>query len=301
MQRKSLFTKILSATLVVVACGFIYGLLAEDWAGFVQSVAEVDIVLFSASIILGLLANFVASYFYVFLLKGHHEALRWRSLFKIFLLSQLVRYVPGKVWSYVYQISLIPAEVSKTATLLSNLEMMAINMIVVGGAAAILLAWPSYLTIVVIVTGLSFAVSFGYRLGFVDWILRKAFRLMARFGVVEMEQRNYSVAGMTLLIASWVLLVFLAMILALRAIWPLSTSDSIVYAACLMLSWILSALVVIVPVGIGVRETGFVAMSAIVLSTLDGGQLAATAIIIRFWQLLVDALSGVSGLLLPRD
>lgn len=301
MQTKSPLIKILSATLVVVACGFIYYLLAEDWAGFVQSVAEVDVVLFSVSVFLGLAANLVAAYFYVFLVKGHHEVRHGRSLFKIFLLSQLVRYVPGKVWSYVYQISLAPAEVSKTATVLSNFEMMAINMVVIGGAASALLVWPGYLSIVIFVGGLSLAVSFGYRLGLVDWVLGRLFRLMARFGVVEMEPRSYNVAGMTLLVAVWVLLVIVAMIVAMHAIWPLSTSDSIVYAACLLLSWILSALVVIVPVGIGVRETGFVALSVIALSTLDGGQLAATAIIIRFWQLLVDALSGVSGLLLPRE
>lgn len=301
MQTRSFLIKILSATLVVVACGIIYYLLAEDWAGFVQSVAEVDVVLFSVSVVLGLVANMVAAYFYVFLVKGHHEVRRGRSLFKIFLLSQLVRYVPGKVWSYIYQISLAPPEVSKTATVLSNFEMMAINMVVIGGAASALLVWPGYLSTVIFVGGLSFAVSCAYRLGVVDWVLGRFFRLLARFGVVVMEQRNYNVAGMTLLVACWVLLVIVAMIVAMQAIWPLSTSDSIVYAACLLLSWILSALVVIVPVGIGVRETGFVALSVIALSTLDGGQLAATAIIIRFWQLLVDALSGVFGLLLPRD
>jgi hypothetical protein len=301
MNRKSLLIRILSAVLVVVACGFIYHLLAEDWTRFVRSVSEVDALMFSVSVALGLLANLVAAYFYVFLLKGHHDGVRWGPLFKVFLLSQVVRYVPGKVWSYLYQISLLPAEVAKTTIILTNLEMMLISMSVAGGAGAVALLWPNFITVFVIVLILSVAISLAYRLGLIDWVLSKLLRLLANFGVYELARRPYNLAEMVVVVASWIMLVFVSLVVAMHAIWQLPVNESIVYAASLSLSWILSALVFIVPVGIGVRETGFVALSALVIGSLDGGQLAATAIIIRFWQLIVDLLSGIGGMLIPSN
>jgi uncharacterized membrane protein YbhN (UPF0104 family) len=301
MQRKSILIRILSVALVVVACGFIYHLLAEDWGQFLRSIAAVNPRLFGISVALGLLANMVAAYFYVFLLRGHHDLHHWRPLIKIFLISQVVRYVPGKVWSYLYQMSLLPVEVRKTTTVLTNVEMILISMLVVGGAGVLALFWPSFFGIFVVVVCLSAAVSFSYRLGLIDWVLKKLLRPFVRFGVYDLKKRPYNPVEMILVITVWAMLVITSLTVAMHAIWPLSTNESIVYTACLLLSWILSALVFIVPVGIGVRETGFVALSTLVISSLDGGQLAATAIIIRFWQLIIDILSGAIGILVSGE
>lgn len=299
--RKTLLIRILSVALMVIAGSYIYNLLADDWGKFVRSVSEVNPVLFGISVVLGVVANLVAAYFYVFLLKGHHDIRSWRPPLKIFLYSQIVRYVPGKVWSYLYQISLLPAEFSKTTTILTNLEMVAISMVVIGGAGLAAILWPSFLYIFVFVFCLSVGIAISYRVGLVDWILNRLLRPLMRFGVNDLKRRPYKVAAMASVITGWVMLVFTSSIVVLHSIWPLSTDESITYAACLLLSWILSALVFIVPMGIGVRETGFVALSALVIGTLDGGQLAATAIIVRFWQLIVDILSGFCSFLISGD
>jgi hypothetical protein len=297
-QGQGLWLRITSVTLVVFGCGFVYHLLAKDWAKFARSVSEVDTLLFGASIGLGLLANLIAAYFYVFLLRGHHRRVRWRSPYRIFLHSQLVRYVPGKIWSYLYQIGSLPAGISKTTIVLTNLEMSLISMAIITGAGVVALSWPSIPSVFTIVICLSATISLCYRYGVVDRILRRLLFLLARLGVQDISRRPYDLAIMTALVAGWITLVFAALIVAMQAIWPLSVSDSIVYAACLSLSWIISALVFIVPVGIGVRETGFVALGALAISVLDGGQLAATAILLRFWQLIVDVLSGACGFLI---
>ena len=298
MRRKKVLIRTVSAALVVVACGFIYHLLAKDWGKFVRSVSEVNAILFAVSIVLGVLANLIAAYLYAFLLSGHHDLQSRRPLLGIFLISQVVRYVPGKVWSYLYQMSLLPAEVAKTTTVLTNLEMTLISMFVLGGAASMAVLWPVFLYIGLLVAILSAGIAFSYRIGLVDWVFSRLLRPFARFGVSDLAQRPYKIGAMTSIIAGWVMLVFISFVVAMHAIWPLSMDESIIYAACLILSWILSALVFIVPVGIGVRETGFVALSALAIGVLDGSQLAATAVIIRFWQLIVDVLSGSCGLLI---
>jgi hypothetical protein len=284
--------------LVVIAGVFLYKLLAEDWDKFLRSVVGVDASLFGMSVALGVLTNLVASFFFAFLLSGHAEVRYWRPIIRIFLVSQVVRYVPGKVWSYFYQLSSLPAEIPKTATILTNIEMFVINTLVVSMASLVAILRPGYLNIVAAVVASSLVVVLGYKFGLVDRVLNSLLGLLARFGVRGLTRRPYKASRMTLVIGVWMLLIFCSFLLALHAIWSLTANDGIVYVACLLLSWVLSTLVFIVPVGLGIRETGFVAISALMLSSLDAGQLAATAIIIRFWQLIVDILTGFCGFLL---
>ncbi|MEJ2273593.1 MAG: lysylphosphatidylglycerol synthase domain-containing protein [Woeseiaceae bacterium] len=301
MQRKRVLVRIFSIALVLIGCGFIYYLLEKDWAMFVRSVTEVDKALFGVSVVLGLLANLMAAHFYVFLLRGHHGPVSWQPLCRIFLLSQLVRYVPGKVWSYLYQMGALPAGISKTTIVLTNVEMSLISMLVISGASLAAFFWPGAVLLLCVVLGLATLISLAYRSGALDRVLNRLAFALDRLGVKHLARRPYDQAHMITIITSWVVLVFVALIVALQAIWPLSTSESIFYAACLGLSWIVSALVFFVPVGIGVRETGFVALGLIAGGVLDGGQLATTAIILRFWQLSVDVLSGACGIIVDHN
>ena len=290
-RTSSLSLKILSISLIVVAGGVVFGLLAEDWNNFFNAITAVNPELFALSLFLGVLTNLAAAYFYLFLIKGHVKTNRVNQIFGIFLVSQIVRYIPGKIWSYAYQIASVPQEIPKTVTLLTNIEMFAVNILIIGGASLVVAISPSYLIFFSCVVFASIAVTAAYHIGLIDWLIRTAVRPFAKLGSPELERRNYHSAQMIFTIALWMTLIFASLAMAMHAIWTLSPEEGIIYAACLALSWIF-----IVPVGIGVRETGFIALSALMLGSLDGGQLAATAIIIRFWQLMIDVLSGLFGI-----
>jgi len=221
-----------------------------------------------------------------------------RDALRIFLQSQLGKYVPGSVWQYAGRIGLardrgIPARV----TILSLAIEVGGSVIAAGAIAMFVL--PVFVALPLAVAGLVGVVFIGSSTR-VQRLFRPAIRLVARAvpsELVDMQVVYGRLPGITLLYIPVWLVYGLAFWLTGRALFSLPAHEVLFFAGAFAIGWLVGMAAVFAPGGIGVREAVLVALLAPRIGQREALVLAGAS---RLLLTAADLAGGGAALLLPR-
>ena len=217
---------------------------------------------------------------------------------RIFLQSQLGKYVPGSVWQYAGRVALAKAQgVGARQTMLSlGIEVGA------SAAAAVavglfVLPWPLAIPLVLVFVLASIGLSRGRAGGRIAMATSRALRRLVPLAPEDLTAAVRDAPAVTLLyVPVWIAYGF-AFWLTGRAFFPIAAGDLVYFTATFALGWLVGMAAVFAPGGIGVREA--------VLAGLLGPRVGHTEAIViagmsRIFLTGADLVAGGSALLLAR-
>ena len=217
-----------------------------------------------------------------------------------FLLSQVAKYVPGKIWSVAMQAAMLQSPRATKGVLLANIELMIVNLLLVTGAGIAFWTWTRLGAVAAFaVLGATWCIAgWACRLNSVRVIGAVVARLAPRIGqmlsppVGEGDKSSVGrYAGLLLFLSmyclGWWLLVFGATTLDARVCMEI--------VAALSLSYVIGV-VSPMPAGVGAREGAIILLAPAV--GLSHESMAAIAVASRVAMLALDAIIAVVGAML---
>jgi len=290
---------------VVAALAFIVRSMAPQLPLFVQAVRnvawwEVVLAVFAA------VPMYVVKAIYHITLLERFSGLKIArgSAVTVYLQSQIVRYLPGKVWGLLYQSGRMVGAIQPGVVVAANLWQMIITNLLALGVVVGVLLWgvqsPAWILLVALTVIL---IEFLHRWPAVESFALGLFaRFFPRLGISLPGGRlpPMSWFGTGMLCAEWVFF-FLTFLILLNG--KQAAAETIVLGAWYGGASIIALAAFFVPAGIAVREAVFVAAPSVV--SLDAGYLmlvAALARIVFFGAEVMAALAGtVWGVLRCHD
>lgn len=224
---------------------------------------------------------------------------------KLFCVGQVVRYLPGRVWSVLYQISAAREQLSAATITRANLDLM-------------LFALFGHISAVALILGVTGSLSAGWAAAiFISAVLmlssallgglRRLLRIFAALLPNRLAKlRNFSLTLAESTISprrlAWMTLAFICNWLLFLAAWSalghafsnLQNVDMVVLCAWYIVAWIVGFVSALTPAGLGIREAAFVFAAS---HSADQAMLAFIALTVRVWIMLSDVLLVV--LLMP--
>lgn len=276
----------------------IYAVLKE-WPDFVSAVSRLR---FSA-IVIAFAFGILASAFNTLSWRGAFGSLGIRlpiaEALRVFLVSQIGKYVPGSVWPVLAQMEMardrgFSRVKAATASVVSML---------VGVVTA------SVASVLVIFSGGQEALRDYWYVGFIPPvgllllappILSRLLRILGR--VVRRPMESVSLNGGAMLVSIlWAMLMWLAFGLhtwtILKDLSPQSSSGIMSSTGAFALAWVVGFLFIVAPAGVGIREAVLVLALG---GTLGRPDALAFAIVSRVLLTIVDLVGAGIGLLVPK-
>ena len=221
------------------------------------------------------------------------------SALRVFLLSQVGKYVPGSVWPVLAQAEFARDHgVSRARAMTGSIVAMVVGVVtaaivgVVGIALTVPDAVAKYWWILPVAVALVTTLT--------PPVLRRlvalAFRLTKRT-----EEPAHVSGGALLVSAAWSVLMWLLLglqaYLLLREIAPGPKSNYVIATGAFALAWLVGFLVVIAPAGAGAREAALVVLLG---SVATGPQALSLALVSRFLMTAADAIGFGVGVAIGR-
>ena len=289
----------LTAVVLAVVAGFFVATLAARWNDVISLKWRLDPGLFAvATVLLALSYGLVA---WLWGLALHRYAgTRTSAGARIWFLSNLARYVPGNIWSYVGAVELARREgVARRVTLavMALTQLLSVGVAVAAGLPVLLaeraqLGRPALLGAVVVAAVAVLAVLFRGRL------LELARRRVPEFDPRELTPSAGTVAWLVAGYALYWAVTGLAFAALVAALHPLAADDIPLVVAAYAAAYAAGFLALLTPAGLGVREGVLVVALAPVL---PAGPALVVALVSRVWMMLVElAGAGVAHLVARR-
>jgi uncharacterized membrane protein YbhN (UPF0104 family) len=282
------------AVLAVVA-GFFVATLAARWNDVISLKWRLEPGLFAVAT-----ALLVLSYGLVACLWGlalHRAAgTRVAAGARIWFLSNLARYVPGNIWSYVGAVELARREgVARRTTLavMALTQVLSVGVAVAAGLPVLLaerarLGRPALLGALVVAAVAALAAVFRRQL------LGLARRRMPGFDPADLTPSAGTVALLAAGYAVYWAVTGLAFAVLVASLYPLAPADVPLVMAAYAAAYAAGFLALLTPAGLGVREGVLVVALAPVL---PAGPALVVALLSRVWMMLVElAGAGVAHL-----
>jgi uncharacterized membrane protein YbhN (UPF0104 family) len=284
--------KITAAALTLLGIGFLLALAWDQRDALSRTLLTLRPMGVGVAVLMLVASNASSAMLFAVLARSHGAPESRRSaLAGGFLLSQVAKYVPGRVWGVVVQGLLMGAGASLRTLIVANVEVAlvvlgavtAVGLALAGGAisglwVSLALLAGSWLALLGMVRGRFLAIVVAHLQG---W-------LPARFqSVGAVDPRGADTSDRWLPLALLCLLVFYAGGWIVLLAWGLAmpVDDSIKLTALLSVSYALGVLSLL-PAGIGAREAAFVGLGH--LMHADMPTLAAVAIVTRLVMVLGD-------------
>jgi hypothetical protein len=250
-------------------------------------VHSLDPVQLAISYALGLASATLQARLFAEFLSGYAPGVDAGAGTRLMLRAQLAKYLPGRIWSLVYQATAAPAAVTPRHLLLANGDLFLITFVHVATVATAAYFWPRPAAWAALGLGTVIATVAGAG----QWAGR-GLRLAARVirWRLELPPSRPSVGLQPLLglNAAAVLVNLAASILLLRSIFPTTPAVAWKVLSAYGFATALGSLVMIVPAGLGVREFLAVGIGGLVAPPLASTSIASVALIVRVWQVAVD-------------
>jgi len=249
---------------------------------------------FIAFVVLSL-SNVIAARIFSVLLASHQETIPpTTSYTSVFLVGQLGKYLPGRIWGIAQQISLLDKTAGATSVIVANLEVFILIFAATSAVGFSMLAttiWGLVAGLITLLISMSLLSLLPAHLGAVlklvqktaTWLpqrLQKLFRAQQICHSVNMSQWTlpWLLTGFCVSFAlGWFFLFYGAV--------DLPWLQAVSITAALALSTILGMLSML-PGGLGVREAGIIGLGLSI--GLDGGLLASSAVAARASTILID-------------
>ena len=276
----------LTVAVLAVVGGFFVATLAARWNDVISLNWRLEPGLFVLATVLLALSYVLVAWLWGLAL--HRAAgTRLAAGARIWFLSNLARYVPGNVWSYVGAVELARREGVARRTTLS---VMAITQVLSGGVALLTglpvllaerarLVRPALLGVVVVLVAAALAAIFRRQL------LGLARRRLPDFDPADVTPSAGTVALLTVGYAAYWVVTGLAFAALVASLYPLALTDIPVVVAAYAAAYAVGFLALLTPAGLGVREGVLVVALA---SVLPAGPALVVALLSRVWMMLVE-------------
>jgi len=276
-----------TAVVLAVVAGFFAVTLAARWNDVISLKWRLEPGLFGAATVLLALSYGLVAWLWG-LAMARAAGLPPVAGARIWFLSNLARYVPGNVWSYVGAVELARREgVARRATLavMALTQVLSVGVALAAGLPVLLaerarLGRPALLGAVVVAAVAALAVLFRRRL------LGLARRRLPGFDPAELAPSAGTVALLAAGYAAYWAVTGLAFAALVASLYPLAAADVPLVVAAYAAAYAAGFLALLTPAGLGVREGVLVVALAPVL---PAGPALVVALVSRVWMMLVEA------------
>lgn len=212
----------------------------------------------------------------------------------LLFVAQLLRHLPGRFWGVLYLVRETRDSMPSAVMIRANLDVMiyslVFSLLISGMLLSAVLAGVGAAAAFVIVSLVSISVSIRF-----DWtgaLLRRIVRLVpAKAAGLERSlqmSKTMTWYSTSLIVGcfcfAWLL--YLSVWWVLPLVFPgLAGVNIWLLCAAYTAAWVVGYIVMITPGGLGVREAGFIAMSA---KLADIASLTFLAVFVRLWQILIE-------------
>lgn len=275
----------------IVGVAFIVYLCWQSRAVIAALIPNIDVGLFLLSIIIALLGTLVTSLFFHRLLHKYHQDTELKLTIDMYFFGQLAKYIPGKVWSLVFQRLLSQGQISSSSIVLSNIDLtiLQINNSVVVGACLILALghWYGYMVSVVL---LGFVTCHYLSTScFNERCVVFASRWIHRFAKLNIAcDPRISLLQSLSFYSLFVIANVVSNVFLLISVFGLGLQQALFYTGLFALSWVVGVITMVSPAGMGVRELVFIFLAKLTGQQVDDASLAAIATIARLWMIFQE-------------
>jgi uncharacterized membrane protein YbhN (UPF0104 family) len=288
----------LTAVVLAVVAGFFVATLAARWNDVISLKWRLDPGLFAAATVLLALSYGLVAWLWGLALR-RYAGIPASAGARIWFLSNLARYVPGNVWSYVGAVELARRQgVARRVTLavMALTQVLSVGVAVAAGLPVLLaerarLGRPALLGAVVVAALAGLAVLFRGRL------LALARRRVPGFDPAELTPSAGTVVWLVAGYAVYWAVTGLAFAALVAALHPLAAGDVPLVVAAYAAAYAAGFLALLTPAGLGVREGVLVVALAPVL---PAGPALVVALVSRVWMMLVELAGAAVAHLVAR-
>jgi len=284
---------------VIVAAGIVWVVVVftRDFASLRNDFRIESFAWLGFTFVAGMLALLLTVPVFQLLLRSHSDIpIRYSYAARLLFVAQVLRHLPGRVWGVMYLIAETRRSIPTSAMVRANIDVMLYSM-----SFSMLVAILLYVSVTI---GLIFASAAGIlalslfaMAVHLDWIGQIA-RMVSRF--LPERAAKFS-AGLTALrpvpwnVVSKIVVCYILSWACYLSIWWALTKIFVVLedvniwllCAAYSVAWVLGYISMITPAGLGVREAGFFALAAPVMSLPN---LTFLAVFVRVWQLTTELL-----------
>jgi uncharacterized membrane protein YbhN (UPF0104 family) len=287
-----------TAVVLAVVAGFFAATLAARWNDVISLKWRLEPGLFAvATALLALSYGLVAWLWGLALQRA--AGTRPAAGARIWFLSNLARYVPGNVWSYVGAVELARREgVARRTTLavMALTQVLSVGVALAAGLPVLLaerarLGRPALLGAAVVAAVAALAVLFRRRL------LGLARRRLPGFDPAELAPSAGTVAVLVAGYAVYWVVTGLAFAALVASLYPIAAGDVPLAVAAYAAAYAAGFLALLTPAGLGVREGVLVVALAPVL---PAGPALVVALLSRVWMMLVELAGAAVAHLVAR-
>jgi uncharacterized membrane protein YbhN (UPF0104 family) len=288
----------LTVAVLAVVAGFFVATLAARWNDVISLKWRLEPWLFAvATVLLALSYGLVACLWGLAL--GRAAGTRLTAGARIWFLSNLARYVPGNLWSYVGAVELARREgVARRVTLsvMALTQLLWVGVALLAGLPVLLaerarLGRPALLGAVVVVVAAGLAALFRRQL------LALARRRLRGLDLADLTPSAATVALLVVGYAVYWAVTGLAFATLVASMYPLDVSDVPLVVAAYAAAYAVGFLALLTPAGLGIREGVLVVALAPVL---PAGPALVVALVSRLWMMLVEAAGAAIAHLVAR-
>lgn len=273
----------LRGVLLALGVGFLLYVVYGSQQELKQQIKSLDLVLFGAAIVTGVLGSFVVVALNRLLFIRYSVRLKFSEAARLYFYGQIAKYIPGKVWLIIYQSMALGIKGSMTVVTLVNVEMMIVLLLTTSSVAGILIFSNKLLIFSILIFVLS--IVFLYQIHS-KCLLRKILeKITIYFPKVSRLLPDCIGAGQPLF-AIWFYVSFLTLYLIsywffLSSFLILEWQEFVLYCACLSIAWVVGVATLVFPGGIGIREFLFIVLASQFSEAPDVSVLGMIAVLSR--------------------
>ncbi|MGC2064368.1 MAG: lysylphosphatidylglycerol synthase domain-containing protein [Thermodesulfovibrionales bacterium] len=299
--RKAL--RIIASVLVLLLIGYYYSVeVGKNWASLQNFRLIINLNYLFLSLSLYLLSYLLETFIWKICINKHlgRRELNFLQSIAVVNASGLLKYLPGRVWTYTAQLVWLKKyNISKPIILYVNLICMLGSIIVSLYLGLIYLAmYTDFMSTTAVI--LSTVALLLFNMAYISWnslLMNKLIALAARLLRKEIQPLHDSKALVFFIqliyVFSWALMGFGGYFLARGTGLPIAFTSIFAILASMSLSWFVGYFAIISPGGLGVRE-GFMLF---MLNNITGPQTALIfPVLSRFMYLISEALLGLAAL-----
>jgi len=312
ITKNIIFRIIQVVILVVIGYFLVRNLVDLDWRAFSRSLVQANRWILALSMILTVGGGILVALGWGFILRALGQKIPQGGILRIYYLSELAKYVPGKIWTAVGRVMMLEKKGVPRLITIASVGVMLIILAVSGVlvALATLPLWPSLevagdsrlviLLVALVPIGLA-ALHPRIFQPILNWFLRKVEKVDVRV--------NLRYTSILLLVLFWCGLwiikgtaTFLLLTILPEDIFtahPLPPYSWLLFSGIMAVSWILGTISPFTPAGLGIAELSIVVLLESLFS-IPAGYGTIFAVFIRIWSVVAELICvGITCLIFP--
>lgn len=280
--------RVATYSLYTIGLLFIIYIICQAWPELLVQLPHLDLYFIVLSIIAFFLHTLIGCGLLnkIFITSG--LTVSYAHTCKIFYLSQPAKYLPGVIWGFALQASLVKSEGAMKKVTLSNIKyLLFIVSFFFFFSISILLFEKLYLVSLILIVAAYIFTSLIKNFSFID-ILPTYFRKLVP-SLYESENRKMDVPTLQIFVICMTLFITYALSISsiTLSFYQFSFYESLEVAIYQCLAWVVGIVTFVVPAGMGVREAAFLLISSFT-DNFSTEQMQAIAILTRSIQMFQD-------------